>query len=34
MLTIPYALCEAVSDLTAQFLFQPQIPANSRTSCS
>ncbi len=30
MLHIPYDLCEAVSDLTALFMFQPQIPANSR----
>ncbi len=30
MLTIPYDLCEAVSDLTALFMYQPQIPANSR----
>lgn len=30
MLNIPYALCEAVSDLTALFMTQPQLPANSR----
>ena len=30
MLNIPYALCEAVSDLTALFMTQPHLPANSR----
>lgn len=30
MLNIPYALCEAVSDLTALFMAQPRLPANSR----
>ncbi len=27
---IPFALCEAVSDLTALFMTQPRLPANSR----
>lgn len=30
MIHIPYSLCEAVSDLTALFMAQPQLPANSR----
>lgn len=30
MIHIPYAICEAVSDLTALFMTQPQLPANSR----
>jgi hypothetical protein len=30
MLHIPFALCEAVSDLTALFVIQPHLPANSR----
>lgn len=30
MPNIPYALCEAVSDLTALFIQQPALPANSR----
>lgn len=30
MLNIPYALCKAVSDLTALFMTQPHLPANSR----
>ena len=30
MLNIPFALCEAVSDLTALFMTKPQLPADSR----
>lgn len=30
MLNIPFALCEAVSDLTAFFMTMPQLPADSR----
>jgi len=30
MIHIPYALCEAVSDLTALFMTQSRLPANSR----
>ncbi len=33
MINIPYDLCEVVSDLTAQFVTQPQLPANSRDVC-
>lgn len=34
MLNIPYELCETVSDLTALFMTQPQLPANSRDVCA
>jgi hypothetical protein len=30
MIQIPYGLCEVVSDLTAHFMTQPSLPANSR----
>jgi hypothetical protein len=30
MIHIPFALCEAVSELTAHFMTQPHLPANSR----
>ena len=30
MIHIPYSLCEAVSDLTAHFMTQQHLPANSR----
>lgn len=33
MPTINFGLCEAVSDLTALFVSQPQLPANSRDVC-
>lgn len=33
MINIPYSLCETVSDLTALFVTQPQLPANSRDVC-
>lgn len=33
MINIPYDLCETVSDLTALFVTQPSLPANSRDVC-